>query len=119
MDATPDLSYQDVQYLACACPWRRPRVYLLAPPSMCIQVFPVAHTLAAVPMGSTYVLMVQTGPQLSLPVTPQGLQLEVGTLGPLEGTDSELRVGFTALPWAPLEWRQLHWQTYQDVFSSC
>jgi hypothetical protein len=31
-------------------------------------------------------------------------------LGPLEGTE----LGFTALPWAPLGWRQL--QTYQDVF---
>jgi hypothetical protein len=28
----------------------------------------------------------------------------------LEGTE----LGFTALPWAPLGWRQL--QTYQDVF---
>jgi hypothetical protein len=33
-------------------------------------------------------------------------------LGPLEGTE----LGFTALPWAPLGWRQL--QTYQDVFCS-
>jgi hypothetical protein len=31
-------------------------------------------------------------------------------LGPLEGTE----LGFTALPWAPLGWRQLQTVTYQE-----
>jgi hypothetical protein len=54
---------------------------------------------------------------LNLGAGPQAL------LGPLEGTELRLRVGFTALPchccqWAPLGWRQLqtyHWH-WQDVF---
>jgi hypothetical protein len=37
-------------------------------------------------------------------------------LGSLEGTE----LGFTALScqWAPLGWRRLHWQTYQDELYS-